>query len=295
MITEKIIRDFKEYLVQIGYGKGSIYMLPRCTEEFLEYHTITAPETITPQHIENFYQWLQIRPNRKREGGLSEVRIYGFIYALRVFFNWLEASGRITQNPISGLTFPYPQSSPRNILTRGEAAELLRHAQTLRDKAILALFYGCGLRRMEAVRLNTADIHYHQQILYVRKGKGNKRRAIPMTAKITETLKNFYLYEREHYVKNISAEANQAFLLNKAGRRMSGQNYFQWLKKLIAQTGDAEIASKNISLHSLRHSIATHLLENGISLEQVRDFLGHEFLDTTKIYTRITEKQLQEL
>jgi len=149
--------------------------------------------------------------------------------------------------------------------------------ETLKECAILHLYYGCGLRRNEGIKLNVSDVQFRNKMLYVREGKGGKGRAIPITEKISEELKAYCYQERKARPQEIS------FLVNQRGTRMHGQEVNKVLKKLcgLAQIG------KTVSLHSLRHSIATHLLESGLSVEYVRDFLGHANLESTQRYTHI--------
>ena len=160
-------------------------------------------------------------------------------------------------------------------------------------KVILHLFYSCGLRRTEAQLLNIRDVHFRDQLLYVREGKGNKRRVIPMTAKVTTDLENYYSSERINMkTKNVSDEP--AFMLNRFGCRMSGESYGELLKTIIKKSTISHL-STIISLHHLRHSIATHLLQGGMGMEYVRDFLGHRFLDTTLIYAKVNAAQIRLL
>jgi integrase/recombinase XerD len=120
--------------------------------------------------------------------------------------------------------------------------------------------------------------------LYVRDGKGAKRRVIPLN----QTVKN----DLENYCKKYRKDKNcEAFMLSRIKHRMSGDSYNRTLKQLLQRT---EI-NKEITLHHLRHSIATHLLENGMSIEFVRDFLGHSHLETTQIYAKVKNYQLQKL
>lgn len=288
MQKDRVTQQFKEHLIRLGYGKGSLRMLRGCVYDFLCQGN-TQLDKITATDITHYHQYLQQRPNRRRPGGLSEQYIAHHIYSLRVFFNWLEQSGQIIENPMSYLQFPRPTSKPREILTKTEMHELYGICSTQREKAMLHLFYGCGLRRTEAVSLNIKDVHLRSNLLYVRKGKGGKSRTTPLTDTITEDLKNYYYHERNQYVKKLTADNAQAFMLNNHGNRMQGQDYGTRLKKLLKRT----MIEKDITLHSLRHSIATHLLESGLSVEYVRDFLGHKHLESTQIYTRVSQKQLQ--
>jgi integrase/recombinase XerD len=290
----KTIQNFRNYLLQLGYSKSSVYMLPECVKEFLEYHNTTTPEAITQKHIESFYNWLHIRPHKRGDGGLSESYIYHHVYAIKLFFTYLEETGQINYNPISTMRFKPPKHNSRQPLTQEEIAQLFETAQTLKETTILHLFYSCGLRRSEAVELNTKDIHFKNCLLYVRQGKGHKRRAIPITTKVSEELENYYLQERsdsQRKAKSLSASGvnPEAFILNRIGKRMSGDSYNRIIKEIVEKSG----IKSPCTLHHLRHSIATHLLENGLSLENVRDFLGHSYLESTQIYTHIKNLKIK--
>lgn len=286
--NEQTAQIFRDYLSRLGYSKGSIYMLPNCVKEFLDYHHTTGLQSFTQQHIHQFYEWLHIRPNKLKCGGLSEMMISHFIYSLKVFFNYLEETGQINYNPISVMKFKRPKSNSREPLTQKEINKLFEVATTPREKTLLHLFYSCGLRRSEAEALNINDIHFKQQLLYVREGKGAKRRAIPMTGKVAAALENYYLNERT----NIKAHHDQeAFILNRTGSRMRGDSYNKAVKEIIRKAG----ITKEVTLHHLRHSIATHLLESGLNIEYVRDFLGHSHLEATQIYAKVQQYQLKKL
>lgn len=109
-----------------------------------------------------------------------------------------------------------------------------------------------------------------------------------MSGEVTADLQNYCLHERNRYIKTSIPDSPIAFILNKHGGRMAGDGYWRRLKYLAGKSG----LPSWVSLHHLRHSIATHLLESGVSTEQVRDFLGHSFLETTQIYTRVSAEAL---
>jgi len=152
----------------------------------------------------------------------------------------------------------------------------------VKERVILSLFYGCGLRRSEGELLNLKDVSFKSGLLYIRKGKGGKRRAVPMSEKVIEDIKIYVEQERKWTVKS------DALVFNKRGNRMSGDSYSRLLKELLKK---AEMTNQ-ITLHSLRHSIASHLLERGLSVEYVRDFLGHKHLESTQIYTHNKSDQI---
>jgi integrase/recombinase XerD len=283
-----LINSFKVYLSQTGYGQSSRSMFPAMIAGFLNYHRLTGVHQITPQHIREYHDHLQHRPHKQQEGGLSESYIYHHVYALKVFFNWMEETGQLKPNPISGMRFSQPVKKSREPLSPEAVLQLFEATETLRERAMLHLFYSCGLRRSEGEALNTRDIHFKQQLLYVRSGKGAKRRVVPMPVQVAADLENYYRQERMHQV---ARNDESAFMLNQVGRRMSGQVYHLLLKRIIKRAGLEE----HISLHHLRHSIATHLLANGLSMELLRQFLGHSFLETTQIYAKVNQQQILKL
>jgi len=289
MFRENTYReDFKTHLKRLGYSKGSQNMLPACVAEFLqqlEEKNINTLQAIKPIHIGQHYEYLTQRPNKRKPGGLSDKMITHHIYAIRLFLNYHEQTGHIKENPISGLNFPSPDSKQREVLTTQEIKQLYEVTQDFKEKAILGLYYGCGLRRSEGAALDVKDIHFESSLLYVRKGKGGKRRVVPVNNKVLFDLKN-YLYKGR-----LGMPDETAFICNCAGKRMKGDKHNTTVKQLVSKAG----IQKEITLHNLRHSIATHLLENGMSVEYVRDFLGHKHLESTQVYTRISKRRLRGL
>ena len=178
------------------------------------------------------------------------------------------------------------------VLTQDEIKQLYEHCEWPHERAILSLAYGCGLRNGEITRVNVSDVKLHEQILIVPRGKGNKRRVIPMSTGVRDDLKNYYENERSQYVKR----ANEiAFMLNIKGDRLQHYTSRKILRSIVERTGNETIIEKNIAIHNLRHSIATHLIERGVHVEQVRNFLGHAHVETTEIYTRVSQAQLKKL
>ena len=278
-------KEFIRYLKILGYSDSTVMQLPRCVKEFLyrqeiQKHTITA---ITPEDIQEHYEYLQIRPSQTKPGGLSDSTISMHLFAIKFFFKWLEETSVITSNPISCLKFPVPVYKTRTPLTIAETQQLYAAAETYRDRAMLGLFYGCGLRRNEGEKLNTEDVKLKESVLIVREGKGQKRRVIPLAEHVKQDLENYYIYERPQY----SIKEEPAFILNRRGKRMTRCGYNPRLNYLVKKSG----IKQTVCLHQLRHSIATHLMEQGMSLEKVRDFLGHKYIDTTQRYTHINQQK----
>lgn len=288
-----ILQDFKNYLYQLGYCKPIQKTLPALVKEFLGQQQINNIHCIEQQQIKSFFIYLNERPLKRGSGALSEGMISQYAYALQTFFSWLEITKQINYNPISAIKFKQPKKNSREPLSIEQINCLFEASDTLQYKVVLHLFYSCGLRRTEAQLLNIRDVHFRDQLLYVREGKGNKRRVIPMTAKVITDLENYYSSERT-YLKAKNIHDEPAFMLNRFGNRMSGESYGELLKTIIKKSVISHL-SPVISLHHLRHSIATHLLQGGMGMEYVRDFLGHRFLDTTLIYAKVNATQIQLL
>jgi len=290
---QALLKEFSLHLKRLGYNKHSQQALPSSVREFfyrLEQQGIHNLNKITPELINRHYEYLTQRPNQTRPGNLSQSMLQQHVWALKTFFNYQEIEGKVKENPFSVLHFPCAEHKKRAVLTRGEITKLYQVCVTLRDRAMLGLFYGCGLRKSEAEKLNLKDISFKSQLLYVRSGKGKKRRVVPVTGQVIEDFKNYYYLERIHIRKKEDPDSQKSFMLNRWGERMHGQSYWRRLKYLVQKAGINK--SRQISPHSLRHSIATHLLESGLSVEQVRDFLGHSHLESTQIYTRVSRKYL---
>lgn len=275
-----LIKSFAQHLERLGYSKGSQSMLPKCVQEFLykqEQENIYDLMEVTSTDILDHHEYLQQRPNQRRPGGLSEMMINHHVYALKLFFNWLQELRTIEENPMSALHFEKPTSKAYEVLTSEEIISLYEACETLKERAILHVYYGCGLRRDEGVKLNVSDLQFRNKMLYVREGKGGKSRAVPMTEKVSEELKAYCYQERKTKPDEL------AFIVNSRGTRTTGNKCNSVLKELQLRSA----IEKEVSLHSLRHSIATHLLESGLSVEYVKDFLGHANLETTQRYTHI--------
>lgn len=287
-----LLKSYTRHIERMGYDPGTIKTLPAPVREFF-YHLaqrgIKDIKEVTPGIIMRHYRYLKERPCRSRPGTLSESMVHSHLWAIRILFDYLEAEGSIEINPFSMLAFPSPKKREREILTREEIEKLYQACETLLDRAILGLFYGCGLRKSEAQSLDTADINFSAKLLYVRSGKGKRRRVVPVAAAIAEDLKNYCQGERLRMLrKRTDPGREKSLLLNREGNRMLGQSYWRRLRRLVLDAGIENPG--RITLHSLRHSIATHLLGSGLSIEQVRDFLGHANIESTQIYTRITMK-----
>jgi len=285
---------------RLGYIKETCRTRQLNVNEFLSYleqKGRTKIQEITPEEIQSFYRYLSERPNKQGEGILSQKTTFHFMKSIDHLFRMLQTEGAIQINPISTIKFQYPrETQQREILSQTQIQTLYKVSQSALERTILSLGYGCGLRVGELEQLNIEDIKLREKTVIIPRGKGNKRRIVPMSSGVAKDITEYYFEEREILTNGRNyKEKDRAFILNSRGGRMREYTYNKKLKILIARTKDKTIQAKSISMHSLRHSIATHLIEQGIPVEQVRQFLGHSQLETTQVYTRISKEQMKEL
>lgn len=293
-LTERqktLIRDFQRYIVVKGYVPGFDKRVAAPLSEcfvFMNERGIQAMKNITATDIKAYRTYLEHRPSL-RGGTLGEHTISNYFYALKLFFDYALKTAVIDINPMSALYYPRPQSEARQVITPDQVSTLYRVCKDEQERAILGLFYGCGLRKTEGEKLNTRDVDFKNALLYVRSGKGNKRRVVPMTGKVRNDLKSYYYNLRPGQISKLTSRNDmKAFMLNRNGTRMRGGSHYTYFKRILKRTE----VNPRTSLHHLRHSIATHLLAEGMKVETVRDFLGHTCLESTQIYTRVHKQQL---
>ncbi|MBP2834241.1 tyrosine-type recombinase/integrase [Aquimarina sp. U1-2] len=293
-----LLSNFKEWLDILGYVEKTVYNFPILVQEFLywmEQHNINRIDLIHTRHVKSYYEYLRTRPNQRRGGGLSKSHLNKHQVALRKFKEYLEKH-KATQLTLGLRTEKIDQLDGVTVLTIEEVKELFEVTELhfyngvkLRDQTILVLLYSCGLRRGEAAAVNKSDIYFDKKLLHVRKGKNFKERLIPLNHHSITILENYIYEARREYIKG---EESEALLLNEHGKRLRGANIAIHLKKLAKATENKEIIAKNITPHILRHSIATHLLRQGMDIEDIQQFLGHSHLETTQIYTHLAERDL---
>lgn len=293
-LYQKEAREYKDYLLLLGYKEETCqarYLFLKEFFSFLEDIGIYELRNITGLEIEQFYEYLENRPSMRTGKPLKSKGVYDIMRCVQMYLGYLLDLGKLKINPASHLKFNYPDEDvKRKIFNREEIKQLYKAAKTPQERAMLNIAYGCGLRVNEISQLNKEDLRLTENLIIVQKGKNNKRRLVPISDKISQ--------EMEAFIFSTENKANMVFINNK-GRRMQEWTFNSTLKKLIKRTdfGKQLIPKElnKIGIHSLRHSIATHLLENGMKLEQVQKFLGHSHIESTEIYTHINQNQLNEL
>jgi site-specific recombinase XerD len=312
-----LLQSYKEYLQILGYANPTVQSWPIHVREFLHYleKYCKAPsfgggwgEAIESRHISDFIHYIKRRSNKRNKGtALSSSSINKIINAVNVFIKFLNSTGKYIVE--STAQRAEDNIGERIILSVAEVKQLYEAtflpqrqnpvAIGQRDRAIIAIFYGCGLRRSEGKNLNIADIDLQQRLLFVRKGKGNKQRYVPIAAKHLQDIKDYLEEGREWFLLNNDSNDmwqckrhgkplkkkdnadDTAFFVSIFGNRMN--EFYQRLEQMKLR---AEI-EKPVTLHGLRHSIATHLLQSGMDIEEIAKFLGHASLASTQIYTHI--------
>jgi integrase/recombinase XerD len=284
---KRLTLAFKEWLQITGYAKGTIEYKISHLEEFLSWlegKNICSIENVKESHIKAYYSQLKERKNKNTGGFLRNSTLNSQAADLELLGKYLKETGQAyieTELPREG-----EQESERDILSLHEVESLYQwiHKGLFpeRDKILLHIFYGCGLRASEGINLDVSDILLSRRLIYVRKAKGYKERYVPFTEHQRKDFKHYIKHARPEL---ISYQQEQALLINGKGRRMLYQNLLVSLKKIQRQTEDETLKSKTIGLHTLRHSIATHLLEQGMEIERIQEFLGHRSLKTTQDYT----------
>lgn len=222
--------------------------------------------------------------------GLETSSISRHLSSLKNFFGYYVRNKRIQTSPLDNIDRPKKGKRLPHFLTIEEIDQLLDvdlvNEYSYRDKAMLEMMYGAGLRVSELINLNVNDISF--ELCYVRIfGKGNKERIIPLGDVALHALSKYINHYRMSMLKQYNTDA---LFLNNHGKRISRQAFFLMIQRLAEEKG----IKKHISPHMLRHSFATHLLEGGADLTSIQTLLGHADISTTGIYTHVTTNQLKE-
>jgi integrase/recombinase XerD len=306
-----LLKEFSNWLDILGYSETTVNSLPLHVQELLHYleqNNITQISQVKERHISQFSHHIKSRTNLKHGGALSSSSINKSLQAITTFARYLSQTGHyiIDASPRRAIS----QVAERAILSQEEIKQLYEasfhprrensQAMGQRDRAILAIFYGCGLRKSEGVNLNISDIDLNKKLVFISKAKGNKQRYVPIANRHTDDIRAYieegrYWFLENHIqsgvYKHTSKQTtkkkhtdNEAFFLNQRGKRMQRfEGNFTYLREKANITNP-------FSTHNLRHSIATHLLQSGMPIEEIAKFLGHSSLESTQIYTHIVNQ-----
>lgn len=283
---DTLYEQYNQLMKVRGYRTGNGRMYPYAIEEFfsflrergyVEFH-------VNREDLTAYYVYLKTRPNKKREGLLSQSTINHHLLAIRLLFDLLLQNGVYSSLPLIP-KYLRGESTQQEILSQEEIKALYDACEHPLERALLSVGYGCGLRRSEMANLLVTDINLVSGFLIVRHGKGNKRREVPLSDTVIHDLRDYIQNGRI----NGTRRKVQHLLVSPYGNALSGKSLNNLLKVMISRV--PTLAHRNISLHALRRSIATHLAENGAGIHFIKDFLGHTLIDTAQLYAIRRKRQ----
>ena len=276
--------SFREWLQLLNFDPSTIRNAPVKAREFfywLERRDVITTRDITRDLVKQYFDYLGLRQHSRKGGRLSKNYLRTHLTALRKLARFLSESGKQsfeTQVFLSG-----HKARPVTVLTREEISLLYKACGHdllgARDRAMLGVYYGCGLRRSEGVWLDTQDVIFEQNLLYVSRGKNYTRRYVPLTGVVREDLQNYLNYARPVMARG----SEKALFVSLRGTRLCSNAMMERLQQLTAKA----LITGRVSLHTLRHSVATHLLDGGMPLDKIQRFLGHSSMASTQIYTHL--------
>ncbi len=280
---------FLNYLqIEKGLSKNTLAAYSRDAGRYLDHldgKGVCDPRDIRPIDVGTFLQEI-------KDGGLGARSRARALSAVRMFHRFLMTENYCDANPTSIIESPrspgkLPVVLPPRDVERLLAAPTGESVTAVRDRAMLELLYATGLRVSELVALKVRDVNLDAGYLMTL-GKGDKERLVPIGESARRALADYLAIPRR---KGIGQVVGEWLFLSRLGRRMTRQAFWNIIKKRSREAGIV----RNISPHTLRHSFATHLLENGADLRSVQIMLGHADLSTTQIYTHITRERLKRL
>ena len=286
LVYVKLEKSFRDWLKKLGYSESSVYNYPNHAREYLHWLEQNGQSKISKLNkatANAFVTYLKHRPHQRQGGSLSASHVNKQIFSLRLLFKYLKLSGQIKEQ----ITIPYEEkrlAEERIILSEKEIKKLYdlcgNGALGQRDRAMLGVYYGCGLRRSEGLNLQLSEVLFDKNLLFVKESKNGWSRYVPMVKRVKEDLELYSSSGRKLFTNSRSTDH---LFLSENGTALNATSLVIRLKDLIEKAG----LSPKITLHNLRHSIGTHLIDNGMRLEQVSLFLGHRSLDSSQIYTHL--------
>jgi len=223
----------------------------------------------------------------------SKATIARKLATLRSFYKFLVKRNQLTSNPVVAVRTPKRDKKLPRFLDYEEIKKLLDTPSLdnwlgARDKAIMETLYSTGIRVSELVALNKDDIDFLGEVVHVR-GKGKKERIAPIGSSALQVIQHYMEYRNKRAQNNVNFDSKVLFV-NKHGRRLSTRSVSRKMDKYLKMAG----LDPAISPHTLRHSFATHMLNNGADLRSVQELLGHQSLSTTQVYTHLTTAKLKD-
>ena len=278
-----IVSEYIEFLeIERGLAQNTLEAYRRDLYQFFNFafsHNLQEISQIKRNHINLFFKEL-------RDKKISPTSISRKIASIKGFFNWINTLQILNYNPTLGIEQPKLSQRLPKVLSIDEIEKILKSDLSKQNRAIIELIYAAGLRVSELCSLEMQNVDL--QAKYVRCiGKGSKERIVPIGNKAIKAVEA-YLKDRNYILKKNNIEKAPLFI-NKKGKPITRIEVYE----IISALGN--IINKKITPHVLRHSFATHLLENGADLRVVQELLGHSDVSTTQLYTHVSKKRLKEI
>ena len=277
---QQILLRYYDYLyLEKGLSRNTVDAYKNDLSLFFAYCQSTSIDIFNPG-----YSGIVSYLSFCRDTGVSGRTLARYLSSIRSFYNFLISEGEIDNDPLIKVESPKLARNLPEYLTLEEIEILFKTPDEstifgLRDKTILELMYSCGLRISEVVGLNVNSIDFENEIILVY-GKGSKERIVPYGGRAKRLLESYIQNSRPYLLKR---GVTPALFLNYRGERLSRKGIWKMIKSYARKSG----IQKNIKPHTLRHSFATHLIQNGADLRFVQELLGHTDISTTQIYTHL--------
>lgn len=266
----KHIPNIQQRLIIKRYSPSTVRTYLTCLKNFFTYFKNHNTETLSKEELLNYLEYLV-------QKGYSKSAQNQHINAIKFYYEkYLEKEKQyyFIDRPIKDKKLPV-------VMSKEEVQQLLNQVYNLKHKTILILIYSCGLRISELINLKIEDIDSKRMLIQIRNSKGNKDRQVQLTNQILVLIKKYY---KSYFPKE--------FLFNGMhGGKYSSASIQKIIKRMALRAG----IRKNITPHTLRHSFATHLLEDGIDIRYIQTILGHSNIQTTQIYTHVSSKHLKNI
>lgn len=304
----RLVRQHLEWLLSRGYSKYSVSGRAYDLGDFIAWadlRDITRPREVTKQVLERYRRFLY--HCRKKDGQPLHVKTQSHrLIAIRVFFRWLSRNDFIMYNPASELELPrIGRTLPRQVMSLKEVETVISQVDLsatmgIRDRAILEVLFSTGIRRRELANLKVSDLNFEEGTLMVRQGKGKKDRVLPLGERALGWLEKYVQEVRPSHVKisnrdmynenEDDKDANTLFI-----SRYGGPLKYSYLTTLVIKYVNKANIGKKGGCHMFRHTMATLMLEGGADIRYIQEMLGHESLQSTQVYTRVSIEKLKEI
>ena len=283
----RVVDEFEHYLTTEKHSSANtVSSYLRDVHQFTEYLSRRNLEIkeVEQEDLQDYIQWLTGQ-------GKSAATVTRALASLKCFYHWMLEQGYCEKNPVLGIKTAKVERKLPQVLTSKEVELLLEQPQCVdmkgyRDHAMLELLYATGIRVSELISLNVDDVSLSGEFLRCR--SGNKVRIIPLYPDAIKALSEYINNIRPNM---IAVPSEAALFVNLSGERMSRQGFW----KIIKYYQDKAKIKKDITPHTLRHSFAAHLLENGADLRAIQEMLGHSDISSTQIYTQLVKQNLKNV